>query len=482
MRVLMNNLSYCVKLHAGLMYFLFIVLSQASIGELIAAEDEAAPSKATETIHQLEVSFADVGIVYQYSAISANVVLINTSADSVRIDRIESSQKNAGATIKFVPHKLMPGDSTTVRFTLPGSDNVGLFAHIFYAYSNEQAKPIAKIAIRGFADWMVDPSSLSLDLGLVNYKESFQKKLFVESRPGTEVRITSILQKSSWIKADITDGGRSITLTADPKMPWGLFDETILLGTDNGIQSRASVHVRGEVRGAVVPSTNAIDFSIIREGQSAEQAVRLEDVANTRLRIGRVSVSGMKANTRIEECTPISALCKILKIDLPEQKLGEAPRGVLRIAFPDYDAELPIPFGGSVIGKNTVIRDLNKELEISASSQRSVTSALNSAVNAPKPVEMPAPVGRGPLLKWEMANEGPIFGYEIYRSKSLSGPFARANDEIISKLSNGPAGTSIYRWRDLHASAGEEYWYYIGVVYSSGRKEVLNTPQRVVAK
>jgi hypothetical protein len=81
-----------------------------------------------------------------------------------------------------------------------------------------------------------------------------------------------------------------------------------------------------------------------------------------------------------------------------------------------------------------------------------------------------------------MANEAPIYAYEIYRSSAADGLFERVNKEFIPRLSNEAQTRSIYRWRDPSTDSGTAYWYYIGVVYLDGRKEALSSAQKVVAK
>ena len=431
---------------------------------------------------QLVVGSGEVGTLLTFSDIAVDVSLTNASTKPVSVDRIDGGVRNVNAKIQFEPQILSPGKSMSVDIRIPGSDSVGLFSHIFYAYSKNKSIPVAKIAVRGFYDWLVDSSSLSVDLGIVDYKKPISKKLPIVSRPGMDVKATSIIEGSDWIASRIAEDGRSVILTANSTMPWGLFDETIVLGTNNELQKRAAIHVRGEIRGPVAPSSNAIDFSIIREGQRAEQAVRFVDQTGRSLSVGEMTITGAEATATMSECVPIDAACRLVKLTLPAQRLGKAPRGTLKVMFPEYDNALSIPFGGSVIGEAAIIRNLNDEADLARNSPQSVSSALQSAVSKPEFLEMPIPEGKGPLLKWEVANETAIYAYELYRSKSETGPFARINKDLILRLSDDADTRSIYRWRDHSAVRGGTYWYYVGVVYRNGRKDALNTAQKVIAK
>jgi hypothetical protein len=93
----------------------------------------------------------------------------------------------------------------------------------------------------------------------------------------------------------------------------------------------------------------------------------------------------------------------------------------------------------------------------------------------------PDPPGEGPLLKWTIANQKSVHGYQVFRGDSASGPFALMKPELIEILDNGD-GPVAYRWRDASAVKGNTYWYYIAVVYKSGDRRALSGPQKTVAK
>jgi hypothetical protein len=424
----------------------------------------------------------DVGITFPNATIDAVATLSNLSAKPVSVDRIVPRWAGTDADVGFVKATLAPSGTMDVSFKIRNRDNVGRFSHVFFVYSDGSSEPIGKIAIRGFTDWIIDPESVSVDVELLNYKESVERTFRPKSRPGETVLLTRISGRNKWFNAEIVQGGKELQIKSIKGMPWGKFDEQIVVDTDNMQQKKVTFHVKGEVRGAIVPNMATIDFGVIREGVPAEQTVRLEDESGKKVTIGKIEVTGALASASIVDCIPAAVSCKLLKLKLDQQSMGRAPRGVVSISFPEYGAKLPLVFGGALIGKDTVVRDLAKEVEASSHSSAGISSALRAATIASAPLEMPEPNGRGPLLKWEMANEARIFGYEIYRSDSEAGPFGRANNSILPRLSSDPAIPSIYRWRDSSAEPGKQYWYYIGVVYLNGKKETLNTPQMVIAK
>lgn len=446
----------------------------------IAARAAESPKNDAGPIQYLSVSEVDVGVTYPLVPLQVTSTLTNTSTVSIRVDRVEPRSSGGNPELSYKPTDLRPGQSLDVRVKLTGDDRAGRFSYIFLAFSNQQKEPVGKIAIRGFVDWVVDPESAKVDVGFRKAQEEFERKLVLRSRPGTNVRLNKISRQSKWLVARIVDDGNALSVSNVPGMPWGPFDELVVADTDNALQQRVGFRIKGEIRGSIVPSMDVVDFGVVREGESAEQIVRLVDESGRKINVGKIKVDGAVATATLSDCVPAADACKFVKLVLGERKMGAALRGLMKIDFPDYKEGLSIPFGGALIGKDTVIRDLADAAKAAEASPASVSAALKSSIQSRKPVEMANPDGNGPLLKWETANESAIYGYEIYRSSTPSGVFARVNASILAKLSQDPAIGSVYRWRDSTAKVGHEYWYYIGVVKLDGRKEPLNSPQKVV--
>lgn len=461
------------------------VLAASSGPAYAQATDASAAANAQELEEQtypLSTIDVDVGEVYPHAPMNVKVTLTNNGSSPLKIDRIVPRWAGTSARVEISNDDLAPGGSTSVSISIAGGDHVGRFSHIFFAFSNLSDKPIGKIAVRGFADWIVDPESTSVDMGTVKDQARFEKVLRLKLRPGATLRLAKIVSSSRWIDARIVDDGAALLVRGEGKMPWGSFDEEIVVETDSTDQKRIGFHITGNVQGLVVPSTSSIAFGAVREGTSPEQAVRLESSNGKAFKLGSVTVTGSKGEAIVQECVPVSIGCKVVKLKLDKQKMGSAPNGVLSISFPEFGSTLPIPFGGAVIGKDTVVRDLENEIANSTAGSPSISTTLRDAVSTPKAMEMPVPPGSGPVLKWEVANESQIYGYEIYRSKSAGGPFERVTHEIVKRLSTDVRIPSVYRWRDGNTDVGSEYWYYVGVVYLNGKKEALNSPQRVVSK
>jgi hypothetical protein len=91
------------------------------------------------------------------------------------------------------------------------------------------------------------------------------------------------------------------------------------------------------------------------------------------------------------------------------------------------------------------------------------------------------PSGEGPLLKWTIAQQASVHGYQVFRSDAETGPFTLMAPNLINVVDNG-SGPVAYRWRDTTAVKGNTYWYYIAVVYKTGERKALSGPAKTVAK
>lgn len=82
------------------------------------------------------------------------------------------------------------------------------------------------------------------------------------------------------------------------------------------------------------------------------------------------------------------------------------------------------------------------------------------------PADGPAPEPR--VIRWTTASELENFGYHVYRSTSPDGPFERLTAEPIP----GAGTTDIphsYSFEDFTAAVGEDYYYYVESIDTSGR-------------
>jgi hypothetical protein len=441
---------------------------------------EAAPNMEAESGFISEA--VDVGVVYPFSRVHARITLQNTGSEVLRISRISPRRERYASETSFGDGVFKPGQSIDVDVQFDAPERVGGMSRLLDVFGGKPERLIAGITIRGFVDWIVDPVSLQSDFGVWDVHQPVSRELAFKTRPGVDVRMKKVTVDGKFVSARIVEDGRALSVTTLKSSTWGSVEDSIEVETSSELQRKVVFHIKGEARGEVVPSSYMASFDPVREGESPEQTIRLTDQTGKKLRIGTLEKKGTEIQASLKECIPISESCKFLVLKLPPQELGSPPRGAIDIVLPDYKAVLPVFFGGTVIGKNTQIRNLNEALEKAKEQPESLSSVLKNATAIKEPLEMPMPDGSGPLITWRVAGEQSVYGYEIYRAPNESGPFARINQDILRRIDSVGDQGSIYRWRDNSATSGKVYWYYVGLVYTSGEKKSLTSPQKVLAK
>lgn len=455
----------------------FALVGALIFGVNLNAEEVATPTQESTT--DIAVSDVDVGVVYSESTNTVEVGVRNNHEHSVEVDRVVATN-GAATSASHVGVSIPPNAPASISFQFEVGNRTGKFAVSYDVYLVGKEGPSARFIIRGFADWVVDPTSLNVDLGVVPFDKSPTKNVTPSIRPGISLKFRNVEIPSRLVDVGIDPSGNSLSVTAKNSKEWGIFDESVTIRTNSDLQPRAVLRVRGELRGPVVPSTAIVNFGLVREGQPSEQAVRIVDQSGKKIHIGSIRFVGTTISTSTEECMPAEIGCKLLRLRAASEKTGSAIQGRIFIELPDYSSVLSLVASGLAVGKDEVISNLNDELAKSGEQNPPIGSLLKSSVA--KPAEMEVPEGNGPLLTWHVTGNEGIFGFEIYRSTDQQGPFQRVSAQFISPISIDPKVGAIYRWRDNAAQKAKKYWYYVGIVFRDGRKQALTDAQMVIAK
>ncbi|HET9033452.1 MAG TPA: hypothetical protein VFN25_11165 [Dokdonella sp.] len=454
---------------------MFLALS-ASIGTAAASSPVGSPNP-------IDFTGLEIGQSHPFAKVHAHVEGLNVSGNTLEIERVVASDSK-NASFKFEPVKVKASESFALDMEITLNADVGRVSHHFDVYAKGQANPIDGFSVQGFSDWLVSPEGTDIEFGIFEAAKPIRRIVPIEVRPGVSVKLVGIEKPSAYFDAKVVQGGKALELSSKEDAPWSSFDEKILVKTDNDLQPLVAFRLRGQVRGSVVPSSDPLDFGLVREGDGAELTLVLNDVSGKPLKIGAVvSNSRMKVSTKVVECFPSNPSCRNLKVIYPPMNLRGVTGGMLEIELPDYKRKLFVRFGALGIGKDTQVKDLAEELKKASEVEPSVSSVLRQAMQQPtNPVEMPAPDGNGPLLTWKSTHENGVYGYEIYRSNLQDGPFQRVSAGIISRLDQTGKQGSIYRWRDADYKSGMTYWYYVNLVMENGTKRKFTSAQKVVAK
>lgn len=449
-----------------------------------AIADPLSPIKSTGTF---EFTGTEIGQAHPFAKVQVTVTGRNLTGKPVEVERIVPRDPQ-GISVEFVPARIAADGTVSIKLDIVLSATVGRVAHYFDVFVKDAVDPIDGFVVRGFSDWLISPSGTEVDFGTFEVTKPVTRIIPIEVRPGTSIHLVGASKPSAYFDVKVVQGGMALELTSRKDAPWSSFDENLLVKTDNELQPMVAFHLRGQARGLVVPSSDPLDFGLLREGQTAELIIVLNDVSGDSLQVGSVTPrSRMKVDTAVAECTPANKSCKNIKVSYPPMNMLGMTGGVLEIELPAYKRDLYVRFGAIGIGKNTQIRSLEEDLKAAQEESKSISSVLQSSVTkttekAKAPATMSTPDGTGPLLKWQVTNEYDIYGYEIYRSVAETGPYSRVNDKILERLDGDPEAGSIYQWRDSSAESGNTYWYYINIVYNKGRKQQFTSPQKIVAK
>ena len=185
-------------------------------------------------------------------------------------------------------------------------------------------------------------------------------------------------------------------------------------------------------------------------------------------------------------CQPEADGCRWLELTISKtQPLGTI-KGNLWIELPDRHQRTQIALRGMLVDNDFKAKTLDPAALSSKTSdqpdsvkttnaQRATTDLSKSIKNAVQQANEIAPPGKGPLLKWTVANGRLIYGFQIFRAESEEGPFVLHSSTTIRANAQDDAPVS-YQWRDVSAESSKTYWYYIGIVNKDGAKQQLGRP------
>jgi hypothetical protein len=354
----------------------------------------------------------------------------------------------------------------------------------FFLLSNSGKQITARGFTRVFIQNVFDLDRPEIDFGVVQTGTPMAKSLELSSSDVPSIRLSKVLDAPEFMTVKVIETGTALSATTKAGAPWGISDGFIKLKTNSELQPEVWVHYKADVRGEVVPNQNPINFSPDNVGEVQEESVRLTRVGGKSLQIQSVSTSGVPFGTRVDECTPATVDCKLLRVVLPAETVTGLIKGQVTLKFEGLKPELPIQVGGFRLAPGQKLKSLN---DASASTSSASKAPLDIGKEIERknldtaPLPVPVPEGHGPLLKWTAAHEGGVYGYAVYRGDTDAGPFTRVSRETI-RSSGDQDQPSAYQWRDTSAEAGKTYWYYVTALQNDGHKRKLSEPQKVVAK
>lgn len=438
----------------------------------------------------LVISQCDGGERRQFETFECAIELRNTGDKPITVTKgeaqLDSDTIDPGVVVK-------PKSTAYLNTRVFVQDEFGYVLHRFRFNTDEPGQEVRGSNVKVFAVPALDQHKPVIDFGVVPLdKELPVRSLALSSRESADFRILKVLSKPDFLDVSISQDGQSFSARMLPTAPWGMLErEKIKLAIRSPRQTEAWVTVDANILGDVLPDSNPYSFGLMRTGNKNEFLLRLTSRNGQAFRVGKVELDDVQGTVGTEPCVPAQEGCKLLRIDVSDEQPQGRVFGRVMVELPDSSRTLPVQLVGMLLPPDYPVHDLNKEMEKAQASAAGETSPVpavepairvGDAIRAAVTQEPAQPPGNGPLLRWSVANEKPIYGYMIYRANSESGPFVRINDAIVraERADNGVVGK--YAWRDNTAVPGRTYWYSIGTIRNDGAREDLTPKQKVIAK
>jgi hypothetical protein len=446
----------------------------------------AAGSTADLVLHD-----CDFGEVYAFTTAECHLGLENSGNRSVAVDL---SVLYTGDAIEPATLTVPARSSAEATVRIATRNAVGMTVRSIRIHRQDGAARDAYARASGFVMSALDDPRPTIAFGNVDLPaDGTEKSVELGSRDTANFRILRVLEKPAALDTRVGSDGRTVSVRLRPDATWGVLDDDIKLAIDTPHQNEAWIHVSGDIRGEVVPEKNPYWFGGVPAGHNRSVLVPLTDRQRRDFRIGRIELKRMDAKVDVVSCQPAAQGCQAIRLRVADSQRPGITRGELDVEFPEPHRHLNLRIWGILQppeANGSQVQSTAQPAEESAPWTPSIVEFIKTPVRAPvvdsaadtgsAPSTLPAP-GTGPLLKWAATDEKHAYGYQIFRADAESGPFVRVNPHTILVHPIAYA-TYPYLWRDISATVGHTYWYYVGVVYKDGHKQPLSKPQKTFVK
>ena len=445
---------------------------------------------ATPVPSHLAISYCDAGEHYQFETVTCAIELRNTGDKPVHVSKGEA--KFPWDSIDRGTITVPPKGAAYINAKVDLRNDEGVTRRAFRFATDEPGHPYRGSEVHAMVLSVLDQAKPTLDFGVVKLDEKLpDASISLSSREAADFRITAVASKPDWLDVTLDPDGRTVHATLRADVPWGLIhhDQFVKLKINAPQQPQAWVAVNAQVLGDVVPDGNPFQLGMMRTNGKHQFLVRLSSRSGKDFKLGKVDVQGIKGNAKTEACVPAATGCALVRLDVANDQPTGKLEGVLAVELPEYHRTLPVELVGLLLTPDTKIHDLDELLkEASAQGGESKASAAAKPLDLGKAIvdtvrkQEPPPAGNGPLLRWSVAHQEPIYGYVIYRADREGGPFLRVNKDIVRVVEEGDDKSGAYQWRDNSVESGKTYWYRIGLINRNGSRADLTGAQKVVAK
>jgi|GEM_PF-3698850 len=352
-----------------------------------------------------------------------------------------------------------------------------------------------QVVVRGYALSALDVLRPTIAFGKVSARAKKKEEVIeLTSHELESFRILGISRRPDNVDVRIGLDERSLKAGISNNSYWGLLDDYIEILINTPHQKRARIHVTGNIEGDVAPAANPFWFGVVTKGINSSFLIPLLSSRGKDFSIGEIKIEGISATAAVSACYPERPGCEGIRVWIADDQPHGVLRGKLLIGLPDSRAELSIGLLGVVkAGRENILAGSNDDIGEVESWAPSIFNSIEQSFAMPVDENFISARNsqsrsllddndRGPMLKWQVLEEGGVYGYQIFRSEKEEGPYVRLNDRTILAKNEKTATALLYKWRDGSAKIGHTYWYYVGVLYKDGRKGQLSQPQMTLVK
>ncbi len=422
---------------------------------------------------QLAVEDCDAGEIHAFNTAECEIALSNNSDKPISVHDVKVLSESDHAEPKELT--VPPSAQAHLKIRINSGNSVGSIRHEVRFRTDEQGHEDRSASVTGFAMTLLDQPNPQVDLGVVRAASAAPTRKSIEfaSHDVADLRITKILEAPAWLDASLEAEGRALTAATKADAGWGVHIDFLKAAVNAPQQKEVWVEVKADIRGEVAPDHNPYDLGSMRIGSEHEVHIPVHSRSGRDFQVGKVELEGFRGTTSFDTCEKPSGSCHMLILRVADRPPGPI-KGSARIELPDLNQQLDIAIFGEFVPPDGKVKTPPGEATTKTDLQRVAGRDVRSANQEPPP-------GKGPLLKWTVANGQPIYGFQIFRAGAEAGPFVLLNPKTIASIAKTKDSID-YQYRDNSAQSGKTYWYYIGIVYDDGRKQKLSDPQKATAK
>jgi hypothetical protein len=346
---------------------LWLIL-QLALPAMPAAADER-PEKAPGVVTDVPgaLVFADdphqeFADSYQFGVVEHEFAAVNRGLRPVVIE--QALAVRGDALVVAEPTVVAPGAGVRIRVSQPLATSLGRAAFRYALVTDEPGVSRYRFSLSGFVQSAYDPERPVLDLGMVDRDQGARASVELGSREVDRLELLAAATDGAPIRVETSPTGvvgEALVVTAilEPSAPLGTVAGTITLTTNVEHQPTVEIPLTAQVFGDLVPSEHPIAFGLVRVSDHVTKDITLASRSGRAFTIEAIDGGVGPVTTDAAPCSGDSpADCWVVRV-MVNASAPTSIGGILLISTDRQDETVPLSYGGLVVGRETVIRQLD---------------------------------------------------------------------------------------------------------------------------